>query len=533
MIPRAPCRQEHLLPTLEQRQLQHINKQQNARHNRKHQRLIHKLQRRQNHNNRKNDGEQHEHGTRRQSRIRRSRLVAPHGRAFVRLDAFGKDEEHHGAHEDAHDDEEEDVGAAPFVDAEGVEGLAVAVAPHSVFVDALAHVPGGGVGGGVVGVSVLVGIFFELTVDEGHFLLEVRFVVLNRRPRSQRMTRIQMLQLPQSPPIIIIHGVKVVIMLRVIVIHGIVRIHIMVITIIRSSIIVGRSIIRSVIIIVRIIIRRSIIVRIVILLIVTPIIGLGGGGGIVVGIGIVGGGIVGIIFALDFLLCVVFVGLLLARFANVVVVVPGGVSFGEGFGDFFGVAALAAVEGRAEGYLITQKVSINLIPIALHFIIAIRPGALLIPVNNDLELGGGVSVAMLTSDFGIQGIFVVGRFLEHDAVQKANIARQAKVLSIHQRLVIEVRPHVMRDAHDEGSEVLEMTVERGGLFEELKFDHVAVVVIDTTNRHNRHLLKIHIGHIQISIVPHALLPRRHGLVHRIIIVIRPLIHVRVVRGVLI
>ena len=55
--------------------------------------------------------------------------VAPH---VVPVDA---------ATQDAHDDEEEDVGADPLVDAEGVEGLAVGVAPHAVRVDALTHVP--------------------------------------------------------------------------------------------------------------------------------------------------------------------------------------------------------------------------------------------------------------------------------------------------------------------------------------------------------------------------------------------------------
>ena len=111
-----------------------------------------------------------------------------------------------------------------------------------------------------------------------------------------------------------------------------------------------------------------------------------------------------------------------------------------------------------------------------------------------------------------------------------------------------------------------MAVERGRLFEELEFDHVAIVavcfvcwlereseytlmsmrcvtksihtsniysLIDTTNWHNRHLLKIHIGHIQTSFVSHALIPLRHGLVHCIIIVTHPLVDIRVVGGVLI
>ena len=81
------------------------------------------------------------------------------------------------ASQDAHDDEEEGVGAAPLVDAEGVECLAVGVAPHAVLVDALAHVPGHDV---VVVPFPILDLVLEVTAYEGHFPLEVLFVVLRK-----------------------------------------------------------------------------------------------------------------------------------------------------------------------------------------------------------------------------------------------------------------------------------------------------------------------------------------------------------------
>ena len=57
----------------------------------------------------------------------------------------------------------------------------------------------------------------------------------------------------------------------------------------------------------------------------------------------------------------------------------------------------------------------------------------------------------------------INRYKPTIHLQKANIAPYAKVICIYQHLVIEVRPHVMQDAHDEGSKVLEVTVEQGRL----------------------------------------------------------------------
>ena len=62
-------------------------------------------------------------------------------------------------------------------------------------------------------------------------------------------------------------------------------------------------------------------------------------------------------------------------------------------------------------------------------------------------------------------------------IQKAHIPRQIKVIPMRQRLVIKVRSHVMPNAHHKGAEILKVTIERGWLFEELEFDHVAVVAV--------------------------------------------------------
>jgi hypothetical protein len=48
---------------------------------------------------------------------------------------------------------------------------------------------------------------------------------------------------------------------------------------------------------------------------------------------------------------------------------------------------------------------------------------------------------------------------------------------VGESLVIEVRPHVMRDGNDVRSEILEMAIERRRLFEELEFDHVTVMAV--------------------------------------------------------
>jgi hypothetical protein len=96
---------------------------------------------------------------------------------------------------------------------------------------------------------------------------------------------------------------------------------------------------------------------------------------------------------------------------------------------------------KVMAYPVTQKVSINFILITLHFIIAGSPGALLIPVNNDLELGGGVSVTMLTSDFGVEGIFVVGHFFEHNTFFEMGVRERQDKASVADTLSSQLTTH--------------------------------------------------------------------------------------------
>mmetsp|Transcript_40852 Transcript_40852/g.87007 ORF Transcript_40852/g.87007 Transcript_40852/m.87007 type:complete len:677 (+) Transcript_40852:181-2211(+) len=514
VIPRAPRRQEDLLPAFEQGQLQHVNEQQDARHHREHQRLVHELERRQDHDDREHDRKQHEHRARRQARVGRARLVAPHGGPLVRFDALGEDEEHHRPHEDAHDDEEEDVGAAPLVDAEGVEGLAVGVAVHAVLVDAAAHVPGGEVVAVVV--TVLVGLVLKLAADEGHLPLEVGLVVLLRLPPGHGAARVDALQPPQSPPHVVVEVVKIVVVRLVVVVHGVVVVDVVAVV----AAVVRR---RRVVVVVGVVVCGGVIVggvvvRVVVLLVVARVVGLGDVGVVV---GIVVPSVLALLDVLASLVVVVL--LLLALVADVVVVVPGRVTLGEGVGDFLGGAALAAVEGRAEGHLVAQEVPVDVVAVAgLPLVVAVHLGALLVAVEDELQLGGGVRVAVLTPDLGVEGIIAVGRLLEHDAVQEAHVPRQFEVVPVRQRLVVKVGPHVVGDADHEGPEVLEVAVEGGRLLEELEFDHVAVVVVDAADGHDGHLAEVHVVHVQVSVVPR--LPLGHGLVHGVVVVhLRPVV----------
>ena len=84
------------------------------------------------------------------------------------------------ANQDVHDNEEEGIRAAPLFDVEGVECLAVGIAPHAVLVDTLAHVSGYDVVVVVVVVPLpvpVLNIVLKVTAYEGHFPLEVLFVV--------------------------------------------------------------------------------------------------------------------------------------------------------------------------------------------------------------------------------------------------------------------------------------------------------------------------------------------------------------------
>mmetsp|Transcript_26271 Transcript_26271/g.31002 ORF Transcript_26271/g.31002 Transcript_26271/m.31002 type:complete len:201 (+) Transcript_26271:249-851(+) len=148
---------------LKQRQLQHINKQQNTTNHRHHKRLIHQPQIRHHNNTHQNQHKHQPHRYRPQPQIRRILIIRINRRLLIRFDPLRKNKSHHTRHKGTHNDEEEHVGGGPFVDAEGVEGAAVFVAPDSVFVDFGAHVPGEDgvidlVGGVVTGGGVVVGI---------------------------------------------------------------------------------------------------------------------------------------------------------------------------------------------------------------------------------------------------------------------------------------------------------------------------------------------------------------------------------------
>ena len=71
-------------------------------------------------------------------------------------------------------------------------------------------------------------------------------------------------------------------------------------------------------------------------------------------------------------------------------------------------------------HLVTQKVSIQIIPITIGLIVlaTVNFGALLICVNNQLKFCRRVCSAVLTSDFGVERILALGSFLEHDTLNK-------------------------------------------------------------------------------------------------------------------
>lgn len=177
----------------------------------------------------------------------------------------------------------------------------------------------------------------------------------------------------------------------------------------------------------------------------------------------------------------------------------------------------------------------------VQLLLAVNLRALLVLVHDELELRGRVGVAVLASDLCVEGVVAVGGFLELDAlckskrgqemsgleqslevvdgrvsnplpplfpeqedagdsecpqispnqvmppnpdsptkqthVQKSHVSGQVEVVAVRKRLVVEVRPHEVRDGHDVRSHVLEVAVERAGLLEELELDHVSVVAV--------------------------------------------------------
>ena len=65
---------------------------------------------------------------------------------------------------------------------------------------------------------------------------------------------------------------------------------------------------------------------------------------------------------------------------------------------------------------------------------------------------------------------------------------QLEVASLEQGLVVEIGTHEMSNADDVGAEVLEVALVVGGILEQLKLDHVAIVVAQTGDRHDRHIV---------------------------------------------
>lgn len=194
-LPSTPSRQEDLLSTLEQSQPEHVHKQQYTCHDCKYQRFIHKLQCCQHHNDCKHNTKKHEDGTGGQSWTGCTRFITPHGCTLVGLDSLGKDEEHHGPHEDYHNNKEENVRLGPLIDTEGVELQALPLTVATVIVDTLAHVPGAV----YIGIVVVIGIigviinFFLLssssvlksTPDGIQSLLEFGFHLLRKKKEKR------------------------------------------------------------------------------------------------------------------------------------------------------------------------------------------------------------------------------------------------------------------------------------------------------------------------------------------------------------
>lgn len=84
-------------------------------------------------------------------------------------------------------------------------------------------------------------------------------------------------------------------------------------------------------------------------------------------------------------------------------------------------------------------------------------------------------------------------------VQKSDIAGQRKVIPVHQRLIIEVRAHIMRYTNDVRAQILKMTIQRRRLFEEGEFDHVSIVIVDAADRHYGDGVEVDIGQCRVEV----------------------------------
>ena len=84
-------------------------------------------------------------------------------------------------------------------------------------------------------------------------------------------------------------------------------------------------------------------------------------------------------------------------------------------------------------------------------------------------------------------------------VQKSDIARQRKVVPVHQRLIIKVRTHIMRYTNYVRAQILKMTIQRRRLFEEGEFDHVSIVIVDAAHGHYGDGVEVHVGQCRVVI----------------------------------
>ena len=70
---------------------------------------------------------------------------------------------------------------------------------------------------------------------------------------------------------------------------------------------------------------------------------------------------------------------------------------------------------------------------------------------------------------------------------------QLEVASFQEGLVVEIGAHEMSNADDVGAEVLEVALVAGGVLEQLELDHVAIVVAQARDRHDRHVVNANVA----------------------------------------
>lgn len=122
-----------------ERQLEHVDKQQDASHHGKDQSFIDELHLGQGDNHCQDDKEDDGHGKGRETR--HGLVFAVHARLLLGFEALGDYQKHHCCHKDTHDDQQENVRPRPLIRAEEIKRSTFIVAPHTVLVDPLTHIP--------------------------------------------------------------------------------------------------------------------------------------------------------------------------------------------------------------------------------------------------------------------------------------------------------------------------------------------------------------------------------------------------------